>query len=89
MPPIFLFVVDTCVSEQELQALKVSLQTALSLLPPDAFVGLITYGRMVQLHELNVQGIARAYVFKVRASLHSSVLQRTVICLQAIHFGTE
>lgn len=41
------------------------LQTALSLLPVDALVGLITFGRMVQLHELNVQGISRSYVFKV------------------------
>lgn len=64
MAPIFLFVVDTCVSGEELEALKVSLQTALSLLPPDAYVGLITFGRMVQVHELGVQGIARAYVFK-------------------------
>ncbi|VDD90831.1 unnamed protein product [Enterobius vermicularis] len=64
LPPIFIFVVDTCLSEEELKALKESMQTALSLLPADALVGLITYGRMVELHELNVQGISRAYVFK-------------------------
>lgn len=56
---------DTCLSGDELNALKESIQTALSLLPADAFVGLITFGRMIQLHELNVQGISRAYVFKV------------------------
>ncbi|EYC37692.1 hypothetical protein Y032_0772g2231 [Ancylostoma ceylanicum] len=66
MPPIFMFVVDTCMTSEELKALKESLQTALSLLPADALVGIITYGRMVQLHELNVQGISRSFVFKVR-----------------------
>ncbi|EPB65197.1 hypothetical protein ANCCEY_15740, partial [Ancylostoma ceylanicum] len=64
MPPIFMFVVDTCMTSEELKALKESLQTALSLLPADALVGIITYGRMVQLHELNVQGISRSFVFK-------------------------
>jgi len=37
---------------------------SLSLLPPEAYVGIITYGRMVQVHELGCQGISRAYVFK-------------------------
>lgn len=64
VPPIFVFVVDTCMSAEELKSLKECLQTALSLLPADALVGLITFGRMVQLHELNVQAISRSYVFK-------------------------
>ena len=34
MPPIFLMVVDTCVDEEELKALKESLQMSFSLLPP-------------------------------------------------------
>lgn len=52
MPPIYLLVVDTCLDEEELGALKDSLQTSLSLMPQNALVGLITYGRMVQIHEL-------------------------------------
>ncbi|KJH50616.1 Sec23/Sec24 trunk domain protein [Dictyocaulus viviparus] len=64
MPPIFMFVVDTCLTAEELKALKESLQTALSLLPADAVVGIISFGRMVQLHELNVLGISRSFVFK-------------------------
>ena len=47
VPPIFLFVVDTCVEEDDLQALKDSLITSLSLLPPNSLVGLITFGTMV------------------------------------------
>ena len=46
-PPIFLFVVDTCQEQDSLQALKDSLIMSLSLLPPWALVGLITFGTMV------------------------------------------
>lgn len=49
MPPIFLLVVDTCLDDEELGALKDSLQTSLSLLPPNALIGLITFGRMVMV----------------------------------------
>lgn len=49
MPPIFLFVVDTCMDDEELSALKDSLQMSLSLLPPNALVGLITFGNVVQV----------------------------------------
>ena len=47
-PPIFLYVVDTCQEEDSLKALKESLIVSLSLLPPNALVGLITYGTMVR-----------------------------------------
>jgi len=45
--------------------LKESLQKAISYLPADALIGLITFGRMVEIHELNVKNMARSYVFKV------------------------
>lgn len=64
MPPIFVFVVDTCMDEEELSALKESLQMSLSLLPPNALVGLITFGRMIQVHELGCEGIAKSFVFR-------------------------
>lgn len=48
IPPIFLYVVDTCLDEDDLKALKDSLVVSLSLLPPDAWVGLITFGTMVR-----------------------------------------
>lgn len=47
IPPIFLYVVDTCLDEEDLKALKDSLIVSLSLLPPYAWVGLITFGTMV------------------------------------------
>jgi len=52
MPPIFLFVVDTCMDDEELGALKDSLQMSLSLLPPNALVGLITFGNVVQVKNI-------------------------------------
>ena len=47
VPPIFLFVVDTCLDEDDLKALRDALVVSLSLLPQYALVGLITYGTMV------------------------------------------
>lgn len=49
IPPIFLYVVDTCLDEDDLKALRESIIVSLSLLPPHALVGLITYGTMVSL----------------------------------------
>ena len=37
---------------------------ALSLLPTDALIGLITFGRMVHVHELNCENMKRSYVFR-------------------------
>ncbi|KAJ2006702.1 GTPase-activating protein S23 [Coemansia thaxteri] len=62
--PVFMFVVDICLEEDELKALKDSLILALSLLPANALVGLITFGTMVQLHELGYQDCPKSYVFR-------------------------
>ena len=63
-PPIFLFVVDTCQEEDSLKALKDSIIMSLSLLPPFALVGLITYGTMAQVHEIGYTECAKSYVFR-------------------------
>ncbi|KAG5289541.1 protein transporter SEC23 [Histoplasma ohiense] len=63
-PPIFLFVVDTCQEEDSLKAVKDSLVMSLSLLPPNALVGLITYGTMAQVHEIGYTECAKSYVFR-------------------------
>ena len=46
VPPIFLFVVDTCLDEEDLKALRDALVVSLSLIPPYSLVGLITFGTM-------------------------------------------
>ncbi|KAI8817160.1 uncharacterized protein EV422DRAFT_542658 [Fimicolochytrium jonesii] len=64
LPPIFLYVVDTCLDETDLKALKDSLVVSLSLLPPNSLVGLITYGTMAQVHELGYSDCPKSYVFR-------------------------
>jgi protein transport protein SEC23 len=57
VPPIFLFVVDTCLDEDDLKALRDAFVISLSLIPPYALVGLITYGTMVLLLDFAWQSV--------------------------------
>uniref|UniRef100_A0A8C5HHS6 Protein transport protein SEC23 n=1 Tax=Gouania willdenowi TaxID=441366 RepID=A0A8C5HHS6_GOUWI len=51
------------------------LKFVLDLLPPNALVGLITFGRMVQVHELSCEGIAKSYVFRGTKDLSAKQIQ--------------
>lgn len=62
--PVFMFVVDLCLEEDDLQALRDELIVATSLLPQNALVGLITFGTMVNVHELAYQECPKSYVFR-------------------------
>ncbi|KAL1924493.1 uncharacterized protein VTP21DRAFT_4147 [Calcarisporiella thermophila] len=64
VPLIVLYVVDTCQDEEDLKALKDALLVSLSLLPPYAWVGLITFGTMAQVHELGYSDCPKSYVFR-------------------------
>lgn len=64
VPPIFLFVVDTCQEEDNLLALRDAIQTSLSLIPETSLVGLITYGTMAQIHEIGYGECSKSYVFR-------------------------
>ncbi|XP_022211425.1 protein transport protein Sec23A isoform X1 [Drosophila obscura] len=75
MPPVFIFLVDTCMDEEELDALKDSLQMSLSLLPPNALIGLITFGKMIQVHELGAEGCSKSYVFRGTKDLTAKQVQ--------------
>ncbi|KAH9424455.1 transport protein Sec23 [Dermatophagoides pteronyssinus] len=61
-PPIFVYVIDTCIDEEELNALKSSILSSLKLLPPNSLACLITFGRIVSLWEINTN--LRSFVFK-------------------------
>ena len=52
LKPIFLLMIDTAVESAELAELKDSLQQSLNFIPPDALIGLITYGKNAFVHEL-------------------------------------
>jgi protein transport protein SEC23 len=63
-PPVFIFVIDTALHEEELMQLKDSLQQAISLMPPNALVGVITFGTMAYVHELGYDHIPKSYAFR-------------------------
>ncbi|RWW79541.1 hypothetical protein BHE74_00012181 [Ensete ventricosum] len=63
-PPVFLFVLDTCLIEEELGYVKSAMRRAIGLLPDHALVGLITFGTQVHLHELGFADMSKIYVFR-------------------------
>ena len=63
-PPIFLFLIDTCVIEEELKQVKQSVLQSLLLLPDTSLVGLVTFGRNVHIHELAFEECPKSYVFR-------------------------
>ncbi|OVA12982.1 zinc finger protein [Macleaya cordata] len=63
-PPVFLFVLDTCVIEEELEFVKSALKRAIGLLPDNALVGFISFGTQVQVHELGFSDLSKVYVFR-------------------------
>lgn len=63
-PPVFFFVVDTSLEEDEMKGLRESLLISLQSLPPHSLIGLITFGTMVQVHELGFMEIPKSYVFR-------------------------
>lgn len=65
VPPVFLFVVDTCVIEEEVGFLKSSVSQAVGLLPENSMVGLITFGTYVCVHELGFGQVPTYPRFKI------------------------
>jgi protein transport protein SEC23 len=61
--PVFIFVIDLAVDFEELQELKESIQNALTGLPPDCGVGVITYGTMCNVVELGFTEFPKMFVF--------------------------
>ncbi|KAI3448985.1 hypothetical protein Pfo_005650 [Paulownia fortunei] len=61
---VFLFVVDTCVIEEELGFLKSALLQVLGMVPDNCLIGLITFGTYVHVHELGFGQLPKVHVFK-------------------------
>ncbi|KAF1790016.1 ADF-H/Gelsolin-like domain [Phytophthora cactorum] len=53
-PPVFVFCIDTCVPEEELEELKDSIQQTLNQLPPDALIGLVTFAGFPEVPKSHV-----------------------------------
>ncbi|KAL6762935.1 hypothetical protein V8C86DRAFT_2509254 [Haematococcus lacustris] len=63
-PPVYLFLIDTCVSEEEVNACKASILQAITTLPEYVHVGLITFGTHVHVYELGFTECSKCYVFR-------------------------
>lgn len=63
-PPVYLFVLDTCLADDELAAMRSSVTQALQLIPDYCHVGLVTFGTHVHVHELGFADCSKAYVFR-------------------------
>ena len=61
--------------DEGFQAVKESLQMSLSLMPPNALVELITFGKMVHVHELGCEGCSNSYVFRATKELNAKQIQ--------------
>ncbi|CAL8992145.1 unnamed protein product [Prunus brigantina] len=62
--PVFVFVLDTCMIEEEMGYVKSALKRAIGLLPDNALVGFLSYGTQVQVHELGFSDLSKVYVFR-------------------------
>lgn len=63
-PAVFLYVVDTCFEEpEEMQALKDAIAQSISALPADCLVGLIGFGRHVQVYQVGAADCQTSYTF--------------------------
>ncbi|KAH3680078.1 hypothetical protein WICPIJ_008396 [Wickerhamomyces pijperi] len=51
-PSIFLFVMDLCLGEDDFNSLKEEIIAALDLIPQDAMIGLVTFGKHVSVYDL-------------------------------------
>ncbi|KAG2726355.1 hypothetical protein I3760_01G108300 [Carya illinoinensis] len=64
LPPVFLFMLDTCMIEEEMGFVKSALRRAIGLLPENALVGFVSFGTQVQVHELGFSDMSKVYVFR-------------------------
>ncbi|XP_061338676.1 protein transport protein SEC23 E-like isoform X1 [Gastrolobium bilobum] len=62
--PVFLFLLDTCLIEEEIQFLKSAIRRAIGLLPDNALVGFVSFGTQVQVYELGFSDMSKVYVFR-------------------------
>lgn len=100
VPITFLYVIDTCVPQEELDAIKDAIQQSLAIIPPDAQVGLVTFGRNIFVHELGYSDCPKCYSFKgskdyqsaqvmemIQAQSKQDILKRFLIPISECEFA--
>ncbi|EAX95350.1 Sec23/Sec24 trunk domain containing protein [Trichomonas vaginalis G3] len=85
-PPIFVFVVDICSNEKELENLKSVLLQAIAILPENSLVGFITFGSSVKIHELVEIPYPRSYIFSGNKTYNAQELA-TMLGIQRLANG--
>lgn len=78
LSPVFVFVVDICLAEDELESLKSSLIQVLVTLPEQAYVGLITYGASVHVYELGFPYFPKSHLFDGTKEYTPEEVQKTL-----------
>ncbi|KAH9613892.1 hypothetical protein KSS87_020853 [Heliosperma pusillum] len=73
--PGFVFVMDLCVAEDELRALKNELLLVVSRLPENALVGLVTFDSMARVYDLGFGDCTRVVLFHGDRELTSVQLE--------------
>ncbi|CBH13390.1 protein transport protein sec23, putative [Trypanosoma brucei gambiense DAL972] len=59
--PTFVFIIDTCIAVEELEALKCNIQRCLNWLPPQSLIGLVSFGARVSVWDLSGSSLSRCY----------------------------
>lgn len=75
--PTFLFVIDTCIPQEEMDALKRNLLRCVEWLPPLSLVGFVTFGHGVTLWELGCEELNKCYC--LRGTRQYSVTELTAM----------
>lgn len=76
----FVFVVDLCIGEEEIGALKRELLLVLTRLPENALVGLVTFDGMVQVRDVGYSECSRVVVFHGNRELSSEQVVVLLTC---------
>ncbi|KIK19877.1 hypothetical protein PISMIDRAFT_13359 [Pisolithus microcarpus 441] len=63
LPPVFVFVVDTHLDEDDLKVLCKATPVSLSYIPPYALIRLITLSTTIQVHKPGYAKHSKSYVF--------------------------
>lgn len=81
LPPVFFYVVDTCFEGDDVEAefakLKESLVLSLSLLPENALVGFVSFGKHVKVHDLTSNDDL-SYTFNGNKTYNLEQIQQTL-----------
>ncbi|XP_039007327.1 protein transport protein SEC23-like [Hibiscus syriacus] len=64
LPPVFVFVLDTCMIEEELGFAKSAMKQAIDLLPENSLVGFVSFGTQAHVHELGFSDMSKVYIFR-------------------------